>query len=323
MLRQVATELPRARLAVIDPKHMARDGIEPPPGRNVPRHIRNQPLQHLAARERRRIRIEKRGVDACQNIRRLIRRAPQHHTVDVLQMLSACFQRLDAAIEHDGEFGPRGLEPVDARIIERRNLAVFLRREPVQPGLARVHDERRHARACHRFDEAREIRFAVLVVDADPALDCHRDRDARRHSRNACGDEIRLRHQARAEPALLHARRRTADVEIDFVVAERLADRSRVGKLGGIRPAELQRERMLLRAEPEQPVALAVDHGLRRHHLRIEARMPRHLAVEEPAMPVRPIHHRGDAEPMCLKLHIVQKILKGVALDLPRLLTPL
>jgi hypothetical protein len=46
----------------------------------------------------------------------------------------------------------------------------------------------------------------------------------RLHRRHAIGDQQRLRHQARAETALLHSVRRAADIEIDFVEAEILAD---------------------------------------------------------------------------------------------------
>src|SRR5262245_48012211 len=48
--------------------------------------------------------------------------------------------------------------------------------------------------------------------------------------------------------------------------------------------------------EGQQTVAVAAQHRLCRHHLRIKARAPRQETVEEPAMPVGPIHHGGDAK---------------------------
>ena len=67
----------------------------------------------------------------------------------------------------------RRLEAIDAAVVERRDLAVLLGRQPLQPGLARVHDERAAARIRNRVDEPLQIRLAVLVVDADAALDGH------------------------------------------------------------------------------------------------------------------------------------------------------
>ena len=52
------------------------------------------------------------------------------------------------------------------------------------------------------------------------------------HGRHAARHQRRLRHQAGAEAALLHAVRRAADVEVDLVVAEALADRRRLGEPG-------------------------------------------------------------------------------------------
>ena len=40
-----------------------------------------------------------------------------------------------------------------------------------------------------------------------------------------------------------------------------------------------------------------MDNGIRHHHLGIEQCATRQLAVEEPAMPVRPVHHGGDRKP--------------------------
>ena len=123
-----------------------------------------------------------------------------------------------------GEVGMRGLEPEHARIIERRHLAVLARRQALQPGLARMHDQRVGAGRLDRVGECRQRLLRVLVVDADAAFDRHRNCDRRLHRGDAIADQRRLRHQAGAEAALLHAVRRAADIEIDLVVAEIRAD---------------------------------------------------------------------------------------------------
>jgi hypothetical protein len=154
--------------------------------------------------------------------------------------------------------------------------------------------EGRAARAGHGVDEALEIGFRILIVDADAAFDSDGDAHALLHGGDAGGDQIRLGHEAGAEAALLHAIGRAADVEIDLVVAQRFADGRRLGELRRIGAAELQRQRFLFSAETQEACAIAMDHGIGRDHLRIEKRMARHEAVEVPAVPVRPIHHGGD-----------------------------
>ena len=71
--------------------------------------------------------------------------------------------------------------------------------------------------------------------------------DRRLHRRDAVGDEVGRLHQAGAERARLHAVGRAADIEVDLVIAEALADARRLGELCRVRAAELQRHRMLRR----------------------------------------------------------------------------
>ena len=111
------------------------------------------------------------------------------------------------------------------------------------------------------------------------------------HSATSAG----LGHQAGAEAAFLHAVRGTADIEIDFAIAEALADarasascRDRSRRAAGRPDARTH--------QSEQPLAVAVDHRAGRDHLGIEQRPARQQPVEEPAMPVSPFHHRRDAK---------------------------
>ncbi len=46
---------------------------------------------------------------------------------------------------------------VYAQIVERRNLAVLLRRKPLQPGLARVHDQHLDAGRDHLLREMLQV----------------------------------------------------------------------------------------------------------------------------------------------------------------------
>ena len=121
-------------------------------------------------------------------------------------------------------------------------------------------------------------------------------RTACAHRADAIGDQLRLAHQAGAEAARLHAVRGTADIEIDFVIAEFFADLRRLGQTSGLGPAQLQRHGMFACVEAQQPRAVAADHRLRRHHLGIETRFVAQHAMEHPAMAVAPLHHGGNAK---------------------------
>ena len=50
-------------------------------------------------------------------------------------------------------------------------------------------------------------------------------------------------------------------------------------------------------------VTITMDDSVGRDHLGIEQRVAGHMAVESPAIPVRPVHHRRDAEPIRLSFH--------------------
>ena len=97
----------------------------------------------------------------------------------------------------------------------------------------------------HQVDEAVEALLGVLIVDADAALDRHRQVGGVAHGAHAVGHQLRLRHQAGAEAARLHAVGRAADIEVDLVIAERRGNPRRLGQFGGIGAAELHRDRML------------------------------------------------------------------------------
>ena len=209
-----------------------------------------------------------------------------------MRLLHAC----DPAVEHDRQARMRGLEPIDARVIERRNFAVLLRRQSFEPSLSRVNDERIDARLLDRAGKNLQRLFRVLLVDADAAF--HRDgnRHGGLHGRHGVADQSRLRHEAGAEAAVLHAVGRAAGIQIDLVKAKLRADARARGERARIGAAKLQRQRMLGRIVAQKPRAIAVQHRAGGEHLRIEQRPARQQAMEEPAVPVSPFHHRRDGK---------------------------
>ena len=159
-----------------------------------------------------------------------------------------------------------------------------------------MHDQRRGARRLHHFREREQRGARLLLVDADAALDRDRNVDRRGHRHNAFGDQLGFAHEAGAETAALHPVGRAAAIEIDLVVAEFGADARRLREPFWLRPAELERHGMLARVEADQPLARAEYDRIRRHHLGIEPRAAREDAMERPAAPVGPVHHRRHAK---------------------------
>ena len=105
--------------------------------------------------------------------------------------------------------------------------------------------------------------------------------------------------------AILHPIRRTADVEVDFVITKILADFRAGCEVAWIGAAELKRNRMFAGIESEQPPSIAMDDGASRQHLRVEPRAPRHQTVEDAARPVGPVHHRGNGKSSIQGIHLI------------------
>ena len=186
----------------------------------------------------------------------------------------------------------RRFEFIDEGVVERRDRPVVLRAQALEPGFARMDDERRRARRLHRVGEGKQRLARLLLVDADAAFDGDRNVDRGGHRRDAFGDQRRLAHQAGAEAAALHAVRRAAAVQVDFVIAEIGADAGGLGEPRRVGAAELQRDRMLDSVEADQPLARPEHDRVGGQHFGVEPSAARQQAMEGPAVPVRPIHHR-------------------------------
>ena len=205
-------------------------------------------------------------------------------------------------------------------VVQRRNVPVLFGAQPFEPRLARMDGEGGHAGLDAEVHQGEEAILRVLIVHADAAL--HRDRHAHglAHRRHALGHKLGLAHQAGAEAAALHPVGRTADIEVDLVVAEILADPRRLGQLTRVRPAKLQRHRMFARIVAQEPLPIPAQDRHRGDHLGVEQGAPAQRAVERPAMPVAPVHHRRDGKDFrCVGHGMGQEFrLEGVASVLVR-----
>ena len=181
-------------------------------------------------------------------------------------------------------------------VSQRRHFAILLWRKPLQHRVARVDDEELAASVCNRPDEIADEPVVLVAIESESVLDRDWYRHGVAHRPDARGDELRLGHQARAEAAGLHALGRTADVQIDFVVTPAFAQRRTLRQRRRIAATQLQRDRMLGRIEVEMARHVTVQQRAGGHHLGVEPCAARDEAQEEPAVPVCPVHHRGDAQ---------------------------
>src|SRR6266478_1015273 len=107
-------------------------------------------------------------------------------------------------------------------------------------------------------------------------------------------DQLRLRHQAGAEGALLHPLARAADVEVDLVVAVVRAELRAAGEILRVAAAELQADRMLRGIERQMLLDIAVEQHAAGDHLGVEPGARADLPEEVAAMAVGEIHHRRN-----------------------------
>ena len=119
---------------------------------------------------------------------------------------------------------------------------------------------------------------------------------ARGHGGDAARHQVGLGHQAGAEAGVLHAAARAADVQVDLVIAEALADLGAARQRIRIGAAELQGDRMLGRIEAQEAVGIAVQDRARRDHLGVEPHAARDQAQKVALVPIGPRHHRRDAK---------------------------
>src|SRR5690606_12769398 len=105
----------------------------------------------------------------------------------------------NAAIDHHRQRGHALAQAIDPRIVERRNGAVFLGAEALQPSLARMDIKGIDAGFSHTVGEAVEAFFRVLIVNADTAFDRHRTIGCVAHGAYALSDKLRLGHEAGAK----------------------------------------------------------------------------------------------------------------------------
>ena len=258
--------------------------------------VGQQFLDHLfAALHRPRI-AEQALVRRRQQIRVVVGRTAQHHPVEVLQVALGVVEIVDAAVEHDGQPGELLLEANHFLVAQRWNLTILFGTQPLQPRLARVHDEHRAADVGDGADEIPHMRVAVEVVDADAMFHRHRQRAGILHRLDAVGHQPRLGHQAGAESTAANPVGGAAAVQVDLIEAPLFSQPGTGRQCLRVAAAQLQRQRVFGPVVAQQPRRVAVQQRAGGDHLGVE---PGALAQQPPeiaAGAIRPVQHGGDAE---------------------------
>ena len=296
MLAEVASPGPGARYTLVESEHMPGYMFERVALVQFPVNIRQHAINDSLPGRRRAAVAEQAGIHASQDPGVVVGLAAKHDAVDMLKMGTRFRKRLDPAVDDNFQFGEIRFQPVHAFVSQRRYGPVFLRTQTLQECLAGVHDNRTAAATGQHSDECSEFRVAVVVVDTDTGLDCHRDIDTAGHGGDAGGDGCRLCHQAGTETPGLHPITRAAEVEIDFIVTRLFTDPRSRRQGGRVAATELQGDGVFNRVKAQQVPAVAVQHGMGRHHLGVQQAMAGDLAQEKPAVAIRPFHHGRNAE---------------------------
>ena len=112
--REMPAEGARARHAVEQAEHMARDGMQPRAARKLALDVGDERLRRVLRRGERRGLAEEQRIDGEQPPRLLIGGAAHHHAVDVREMLPrACSTLAMPPLSTIGKIRMRGLEPID------------------------------------------------------------------------------------------------------------------------------------------------------------------------------------------------------------------
>lgn len=294
--RQQLPEAPRPREALAQPEDMPGDVMHRAAALHVRDDVRTQLFHRLGPADHRRRAAEQLLVDLGQQVRVVVRLAPEHHAVEGLQVGAALVEGLDAAVEHQFQVREVGLQLRRHVIAQRWDLTVLLGRQAFEDGDARMHGEAAAPGVAHLADEIAQLGVAVAAVDADAVLDRDRDADRVLHGLDAIGHQTRMAHQAGADHVVLHPVAGAADVEVDLVVASLFGQAGAGGQVRRHAAAQLQGQRVLGLVMAQETLGVVVQQGAGGDHFGVEQGVLGEQAQEEPTVSVCPVHHRRHRE---------------------------
>ena len=205
-------------------------------------------------------------------------------------------QRLEPAIQFEVQRRKLRGEAMHDLVSKRRHFAVLLRAQPIEPGVARVHDEALATRPGELRDEVGDEPERFASIDADAVLDGHWQVDRILHRAHAPRNQCRACHQAGAERTLADPIARAAAVEVDLAIPVSHCDPCGVGQFSRIAPPQLQHRAFTFVAQREQRIPIAVQDRLAGDHLRIQPGTRAQRTMKAAAMAIGPVHHRGNRQ---------------------------
>ena len=143
------------------------------------------------------------SIDLGQHEGIVVDGTAEHRTVQSPGMGQRVVERLQSAVEDENCCSKVALQSMHDLVTQRWHLAVFLRAQPAEPGVARVNDEDAAPGVVQGADEVADQAVVFAPVDANAVLDSDRDGNGILHCADAGGDEMRLGHQAGAKGAML------------------------------------------------------------------------------------------------------------------------
>ena len=144
-------------------------------------------------------------INLQQKVWRLIGRTPKHDAIKCIEMRQTLFDRRNAAIDRYRQMRKRHFQLMHKIIIKRRNVAVLFRREPLQPRLARMDNQRIDTGLRECFRHRPESFARLLIIHTDAAFDGDGNLHRCFHRRHAISHQLRFAHQTGPERTILHA----------------------------------------------------------------------------------------------------------------------
>ena len=126
------------------------------------------------------------------------------------------------------------------------------------------------ARIGDGADKVAEKFPGVQFVDTDAALDGYGNAHGVLHRLKAVGDQVLVFHEARAEVSVLHAVRRAAAIQVDFLESGLFDHLAAFGQIGGIRAAQLQHRGVFEFLMAQEQVRIGMQQRVGRDHFAVQ-----------------------------------------------------
>mmetsp|Transcript_26258 Transcript_26258/g.25425 ORF Transcript_26258/g.25425 Transcript_26258/m.25425 type:complete len:264 (-) Transcript_26258:30-821(-) len=227
---------------------------------------------------------------------------PPHHAPFQPILLSQDFfngvELGEASIDDEFEVGEVFFELEDPVVLEDGNVSIVLGVESMEEALASMDDELGDAALdADDLDEVEDVFVLVEVVDAEAALDGHRDAHLLPHLRRYLRHQFWIFHQNSPKAAISGLVAGAAAVHIHLIEAVLLNDLGGHRHLHRVVPAQLTDHWVLVWSEVQELVSeLGIEDCVLIEHLCVEVAVLGEQTHEEPEVLVTHLYHGSDRE---------------------------